>query len=266
VTATVESVPLITASILSKKLAAGLQSLVMDVKAGNGAFMANVEDARTLAKSLVEVANGAGLKTTALITDMNEPLASAAGNGLEVINAIEFLTGVSKDERLRQVTLSMAAEMLVSSGLASNAVEGIITAETVLDSGKAAEVFGQMVAALGGPSDLVSNHQKHIATAPLVQDVLALESGFIASCNTRSIGVAVLDLGGGRRKTTDKIDHRVGFDRLICLGTKVNRGDVIGRVHAKDESGFSVAANALQSAYRIAAKATAVQRTIIEKI
>ncbi len=266
VTATVESIPLITASILSKKLAAGLQSLVLDVKAGNGAFMASLDDARALAKSLVAVANGAGLKTTALITDMNEPLASAAGNGLEVINAIEFLTGVSTDARLKQVTLSLAAEMLVSSGLATSAADGFAKAETALNSGKAAEIFGQMVAALGGSTDIVSSPAKHIASAPLVRDVAAINSGFIASCNTRAIGVAVLDLGGGRRKTDDRIDHRVGFDRLVPVGTKITRGDVIGRIHAATETSLKTASKALQTAYLITGTVPAERPTIVEKI
>jgi thymidine phosphorylase len=266
VTATVESVPLITASILSKKLAAGLQSLVMDVKVGNGAFMASLDDARTLAQSLVAVANGAGLKTTALITDMNEPLASAAGNGLEVINAIEFLKGTSTDARLKQVTLSLAAEMLVSSGLAANTAQGFAKAETALNNGKAAEIFGQMVAALGGPKDIIETPAKHIAAAPVVRDIVALNAGFIASCNTRAIGVAVLDLGGGRRKTDDNIDHRVGFDRLISVGTKVQRGDVIGRVHAASEPALHKAALALQTGFEISADVAATRPVIIQKL
>ena len=266
VTATVESVALITASILSKKLAAGLKSLVLDVKAGNGAFMANLDDARALAQSLVAVANGAGLKTTALITDMNEPLASAAGNGLEVINAIEFLKGVSKDARLKQVTLSLAAEMLVSSGLAATTLEGFAKAETALNNGKAAEIFGQMIAALGGPKDLVSNHSPYIKAAPLVRDVLALRSGYIESCDTRSIGIAVLDLGGGRRKTEDGIDHRVGFDRLAPIGTKLQKGDAIGRVHGADESTVSQATAALHTAYTTGDSVPKQRSEIIERI
>jgi thymidine phosphorylase len=266
VTATVESVSLITASILSKKLAAGLQSLVMDVKAGNGAFMANVDDARVLAQSLVAVANGAGLKTTALITDMNEPLASAAGNGLEVINAIEFLTGASNDTRLNLVTLSLAAEMLVSSGLAVNTAEAFSKAEAALNSGQAAEIFGQMVAALGGPKDLVESAAKYISAAPIVRDVVALQSGFMASCNTRAMGVAVLDLGGGRRKTDDKIDHSVGFDRLLPVGTRISKGDVIGRAHAATESAMQTATKALQMAYLMTDTVPERCATIIEKI
>src|SRR4051812_29899511 len=155
VTATVESVPLITGSILSKKLAAGLQSLVLDVKLGNGAFMTRSRDATELATSLVEVANGAGLKTTALITGMSEPLASAAGNAVEVKNAVDFLTGRHRDKRLADVTLGLAAEMLQSAAIAGSNQEGLLRANEALDSGQAADVFGRMVAALGGPADFV---------------------------------------------------------------------------------------------------------------
>jgi thymidine phosphorylase len=266
VTATVESVPLITASILSKKLAAGLQSLVLDVKAGNGAFMTGVDEARALAQSLVAVANHAGLKTTALITDMNEPLASAAGNGLEVMNAIAFLTGLSAgtDSRLHEVTLALAAEMLLSCGLASDAADGRDKAEAALQNGKAAEIFGRMVAALGGPSDVLENPARSISTAPLVRDVPALKSGFLTACNTRAVGVAVLDLGGGRRKTDDRIDHRVGFDRLLPLGTKVQKGDAIGRVHAASAAGLEAASLALQQACEIGEVAGFERPVIVE--
>ena len=162
VTATVESVALITASILSKKLAAGLGSLVLDVKLGNGAFMARSRDAGELAASLVEVANGAGLKTTALITGMNEPLASAAGNAVEVANAVDFLTGRSRDKRLLDVTLALAAEMLHSAGIARSNQEGLLLANDALDGGRAAEVFGRMVSALGGPPDFVERSAKYL--------------------------------------------------------------------------------------------------------
>ena len=169
VTATVESVPLITASILSKKLAAGLKSLVLDVKVGNGAFMAKSRDASELATSLVEVANGAGLKTTALITGMNEPLASAAGNAVEVANAVDFLTGRARDKRLLDVTLALAAEMLQSAGIAGSNQEGLLRANDALDSGRAAETFGRMVAALGGPADFVERSADHLPKAPVVR-------------------------------------------------------------------------------------------------
>ncbi|MCB1452796.1 MAG: thymidine phosphorylase, partial [Rhizobiaceae bacterium] len=190
VTGTVESIPLITASILSKKLAAGLGSLVLDVKSGNGAFMATARDAGKLARSLVETANGAGLPTTALITDMNEPLASAAGNAVEVANAVEFLTG-KRDKRLESVTLALAAEMLMSSGTATSMHEAALISRNALESGKAAEVFGRMVAALGGPSDFVENYRRHLPGAEVELAVSADRAGYVTAVETRDIGIAV---------------------------------------------------------------------------
>src|SRR5690606_36707124 len=144
---TVASIPLITASILSKKLAAGLGALILDVKTGSGAFMPTLEKSRDLARSLVEVANGAGLKTGALFTDMNEPLASAAGNGLEVRNAVDFLTGAHQDQRLRAVTLALCAEVAAMTGKAAGSEAALALVTDALDSGRAAEHFARMVAA-----------------------------------------------------------------------------------------------------------------------
>src|SRR5690606_23937760 len=169
VTGTVESIPLITASILSKKLAAGLQSLVLDVKAGNGAFMATKKNAAGLAQSLVEVANGAGLPTTALMTDMNQPLASAAGNAVEVANAVDFLTGRARDRRLEEVTLALAAEMLLAAGIASTHRQADSLAGNALSSGRAADVFGRMVSALGGPADFVDKYETYLPQAPVIR-------------------------------------------------------------------------------------------------
>ena len=173
VTGTVESISLITASILSKKLAAGLGALILDVKTGSGAFMPTLEKSRDLANSLVEVANGAGLKTGALITDMNEPLATAAGNGLEVRNAVDFLTGKHQDPRLKEVTLALCAEVAAMTGVAPSVAEARRLVEDALDSGRATERFGKMVAALGGPADFVENMDSHLAPAPVIRDVFA---------------------------------------------------------------------------------------------
>jgi thymidine phosphorylase len=247
-------------------LAAGLQSLVLDVKAGNGAFMANVDDARALAQSLVAVANGAGLKTTALITDMNEPLASAAGNALEVLNAVHFLTGAHQDSKLKDVTLALAGEMLASAGLAITSADGVTKATQALASGKAAEIFGQMVRALGGPADLVEQPQKHLKSAPLIVDVFASKAGFITGWDTRSLGVIVLDLGGGRRKTDDKIDHRVGLDCLAPLGAQIDKGSLLARIHAADEKALHIAKLAVQQACTIGPKPTANSKAILEQI
>jgi thymidine phosphorylase len=251
VTGTVESIPLITASILSKKLAAGLDALVLDVKTGSGAFMPTLEKSRALADSLVSVANGAGLKTGALITDMNEPLASAAGNGLEVRNAVEFLTGTHQDARLREVTLSLCAAILSITGLATGAAARQCV-EAALDSGKALERFSRMVAALGGPADFVDNMGHYLIPAPIVRDVFATGQGVVAAIDTRGVGMAVVALGGGRTRPTDRIDHSVGFDRLLGLGDKADKSTPIARIHANDEISAKNAELRLQTAYKFA--------------
>lgn len=244
VTATVESIPLITASILSKKLAAGLETLVLDVKFGNGAFMASLEEAEALARSLVTVANGAGVKTSALLTDMNQPLADAAGNALEVRNSVDFLKGDKSGSRLEAVTLALGAEMLVNAGTAPDLATAEAHCRRVLDSGEAAVVFGRMVHALGGPADFMERSHVYLEKAPVVVPVRAPSAGWLASCDTRAIGLAVVELGGGRRRPSDGIDHRVGIDGLMPLGTQVEKGDVIARIHAADqEAGARVAAD-----------------------
>ncbi|MGO7037961.1 thymidine phosphorylase [Rhizobium acaciae] len=251
VTATVDSIPLITASILSKKLAAGLETLVLDVKVGNGAFMADRGQAEILAQSLVEVANGAGVKTSALITDMNQPLADSAGNAVEMRNCLDFLAGRKADTRLETVVLAFAAEMLVKSGIAASSDEAEGMARQALSSGKAAEVFARMVSMLGGPADLIENPDRYLARAPVAKPVPAARSGWLAACDARGIGVSVIDLGGGRRHPADRIDHRVGFSELLPLGTRVNAGEPIALVHAADDAAAERAVTALAAHYRI---------------
>ena len=257
VTGTVESISLITASILSKKLAAGLGALILDVKTGSGAFMPTLEKSRDLARSLVEVANGAGLKTGALITDMNEPLASAAGNGLEVRNAVDFLTGKHQDARLREVTLALCAVVAEMTGMARDIAAGRKLVDDALDSGRATERFGKMVAALGGPADFVEHMDQHLAPAPIIRDVFATGQGTVSEIDTRGVGMAVVALGGGRTMPTDSIDHSVGFDRLLGLGARVDGQTPIARIHARDEASASDAEARLKSAYRLGDSAPA---------
>ncbi|WP_421579241.1 thymidine phosphorylase [Shinella sp. M31] len=266
VTATVDSVPLITASILSKKLAAGLQSLVLDVKVGNGAFMTDTAEAETLARSLVEVANGGGVTTSALITDMNQPLADAAGNAVEIANCIAFLKGEKAGTRLEHVVLAFAAEMLVLSGLEPNRPAAEKQAAKALSSGAAAEVFGRMVHALGGPADIVERSETYLQPAPVIRPVLAKQAGYLSACDTRGVGLAVIALGGGRSRPDDAIDHRVGFDRLLPLGTKVEKGDEIGRVHAANAEDASRAAERLAALNTIAPEAPALSPDILARI
>ena len=266
VTATVESIPLITASILSKKLAAVRGAVVLDVKTGNGAFMQRLEDSRALAKSIVEVANGAGLKASALITDMNQPLASAAGNAVEVLNAVEFLTGKHIDRRLFDVTVALGGELLVLGGLAKDEGEGRRKIEEAFSSGDAADLFGRMVAALGGPSDFVERPETHLAAAPVVKPVAPERPGIVAAIDTRAVGIAVVELGGGRMKAEDAIDHSVGFTRLAGLGAKVGPDAPLALVHARDEVASERAARSIRAAYVVGDAMPAKAPVVYERI
>lgn len=236
VTATVESVPLITASILSKKLAAGLEGLAMDIKCGNGAFASTPEFAKELAESIVAVAGGAGLKTRALITDMNQILGSDVGNSLEVIETIRYLKGEHREPRLHEVTLALCAEMLVLGGLAADTAAARVKLQAALDSGAAAEKFAKMVVALGGPADLMERPAAYLTAAPVVKPVLAPRAGVITTMSTRDLGVAIVELGGGRRKAGDAIDMRVGFSEVRPLGSRVAAGEPLVLIHAADDA------------------------------
>ncbi len=248
VTATVESIPLITASILSKKLAAGLDTLVMDVKVGNGAMMNNLADAKALADSIVSVANGAGVKTQAIITDMNQVLGTSAGNALEMYETAKYLTGKQREPRLHKVVQSLASAMLINTNLASTEKDAHEKIEQVLRSGLAAEVFDRMIAALGGPTNFIEKPWDSMIKANVIVEVKAVQHGYIAGMDTRAVGMSVVGLGGGRTAPTQKVDHTVGFDRILPLGVQVNRGEVIARVHAKDEDSANAAVAQFNSA------------------
>jgi thymidine phosphorylase len=251
VTATVESVPLITASILSKKLAAGLGGLVLDVKTGSGAFARDLATARELAGSLVEVANGAGLPTAALITDMNQPLASAAGNAVEVANAVDFLAGRARDPRLHAVTVALGGELLALGGLAQSDAEGAERISQTFEDGSAAEHFARMVAALGGPADIVERPDARLAAAPIVRPLEPAGAGHVARIDGTALGFAVIELGGGRRRADDAIDHAVGLTRLAGLGAEVGPGRPLCLIHARGEDGFDRAARRILAAYEL---------------
>jgi thymidine phosphorylase len=250
VTATVESVPLITASILSKKLAAGLDHLVLDVKCGSGAFMSTLEEARELAESLVSVANGAGLHTTALITDMDEPLASCAGNAIEIENAVAFLTGTHQDTRLREVVMALGVELFESAKLAGRD-EATKKLDEALASGRAAEHFNRMVAELGGPSDFCATSKKHLKKATITREVFPEIGGVVHSIDTRFLGMSVIEMGGGRRVATDSIDHAVGLTQLLGKGAKVDTRTPLAIVHGNSEHQVEAAAKLVRSAYRL---------------
>lgn len=251
VTGTVESISLITASILSKKLAAGLDGLILDVKIGSGAFMKTPAEAQDLAHSLVHVANGAGVRTGALLTDMNEPLASAAGNAVEVRNAIHFLTGAHRDPRLLEVTLELGATGLMLGRIFDDHDAARACVKDALESGAAAERFARMITALGGPADLLENPDAHLETAPIIRDIQPKRTGAVTAINTRAVGMAVVALGGGRRQPNDRIDYAVGFDRLAGIGAEVGPNAPIARIHARDETSALEATRRLCEAYDI---------------
>ena len=246
-TGSVEAIPLIVSSILSKKLAAGLGGLVMDVKHGNGAFMTELDDARALARALVDVAVAAGLPTVALLTDMNSVLGASAGNALEVRESIKVLRNdPDADPRLVHVTLELTRALLDLGGLAD------VDPEAVLRSGAAAERFGAMVAALGGPSDIMDNYDAHLDAAPVVREVFPSEDGVVTGHDTRALGIAVMNLGGGRAVETDVIDMAVGLDAVAPPGAAVARGArPLAIVHARDDAGADAAEAAVRAAITV---------------
>ncbi len=251
VTATVESIDLITASILSKKLAAGLEALVLDVKCGSGAFMKTPDRAEALARSLVTVAQGAGCMTSALITDMSQPLATAAGNALEVIEVMETLTGTSVNTALWDLTVALGGELLAMAGLAADVADGEARIGQALEGGAAADMFGRMVARQGGPSDFVERWPDRLPAAPVVAEVPALERGHVVAIDGEALGQAVVELGGGRRREGERINPSVGLSDLAGLGEEAGIGVPLALVHAATGDAAAAAVRAVQAAYRI---------------
>jgi thymidine phosphorylase len=266
VTATVESIPLITASILSKKLAAGLQGLVMDVKFGSGAFMAEPERARELAESIAAVATGAGLPTTALLTDMNQVLGRTAGHALEVREAIDWLTGKARDRRLDDVTLALGVELLLLGRLAGDREEARRKLVAARDSGAAAERFQRMAAALGGPADLLERPEKHLPRGDVERAVEPARRGFIARIDVRAVGLAILALGGGRRRVEDRIDYGVGLADMQGIGEEVGPGRPLAIVHARDSAAADQAAAAIRQAVEVVDTAASAGPLIRDRI
>ena len=250
VTATVESLDLITASILSKKLAAGLEGLVLDVKCGSGAFMKSAEDAKALAQALVETANAAGCPTSALITDMSQPLAPSLGNALEVIEVMRVLTGATSG-RLAELTVELGGALLAQAGIE----DGATKIETALTSGQAAEKFGAMVYAMGGPVRFVEDWTRFLPEAPVIREVPAPATGTISAIQGEALGLAVVALGGGRQVESDIVNPAVGLSDVVALGDTVTKGQPLARVHAAREAQADAAVQAVQSAITIGGQA-----------
>ncbi|MCS0540256.1 thymidine phosphorylase [Aeromonas veronii] len=266
ITATVESIAMITGSILSKKLASGLEALVMDVKVGSGAFMPTFEASEELAKSIVAVANGAGCRTSALLTDMNQVLASSAGNAVEVREAVRYLTGEYRNPRIHEVTMALCAEMLISAGLASDERDARAKLQAVLDNGKAAEIFGRMVTGLGGPADFMERYDAYLPKAAIVRPVFAANSGFVTAMDTRELGLAVVAMGGGRRSAGDKLDYAVGLTDFIRLGQSVDADKPIAMIHAQTEDQFILIERMVKNAILIGPQKSEDRNSVISVI
>lgn len=250
VTGTVESVDLITASILSKKLASGLNALILDVKCGSGAFMATAEDARALARSLVSTAKGAGCPTVALITDMDQPLAPAAGNALEVAEVMQALTE-PRNSRLVDLTLALGAELLVLAGVETAREVAAVKLRDALQSGAAAKAFDAMIHALGGPEGFSNDWRARLPEANVIREIPAPVSGTVYAMNGHNIGMAVVRLGGGRMRESDRIEPSVGFSDMVGLGVSVDKGQPIARLHAVNEKAAVAAEKAYLDAVQI---------------
>ncbi|WP_058959210.1 thymidine phosphorylase [Type-E symbiont of Plautia stali] len=266
ITATVDSIPLITASILAKKLAEGLDALVMDVKVGSGAFMPTFEASENLAQAIVGVANGAGCKTTALLTDMNQVLASTAGNALEVREAVQFLTGEARNPRLLEVTMALCSEMLISGKLADNDAEARRKLQNVLDNGQAAEVFARMVAAQNGPVDFIERMDSYLPAPTLSKAVYADRAGIVSAMDTRALGMAVVSLGGGRQRASDSIDYSVGLSDMTTLGTQVHTQRPLAVIHAASEAQWQQAAEAVKAAITLSDSAPAETPVVYRRV
>ncbi|MEL6585713.1 MAG: thymidine phosphorylase [Pseudomonadota bacterium] len=268
VTGTVDSQDLIVPSILSKKLAEGIEALVLDVKTGNGAFLSDPVAARTLARALVETSQASGVMTSALLTDMSQPVATSAGNALEVIAALEALTNPNAraSARLVSVTQALGGEALALGGLVADAAVGAERILGVLNNGEAAEVFGRMVKAQGGPGDFPDRWRDRLPAAPVVAELRADQPGVVASIDTRALGQIVVTLGGGRQREGDSIDPTVGLSQIAQLGAIVTEGQVLAQIHAASSDAAEAAAEQVANAFEMEASAvtppTLVQETI----
>jgi len=250
VTATVESIPLICSSILSKKLASGTNVLAMNVTTGGGAFMAKLEDAKALAQTITSVAQGAGVRCHSLVTDMDQPLGSAAGNAIEVQYALDYFQGV-REPRMHEVVLALGALVLVDAGLAKDDADAKQKLETSLASGAALEKFARMISALGGPIDFCESSTKYLVSAPVIREITAQRTGWIESVGAKEIGMSVVVLGGGRTQPGAPIDWRVGVNGIPSVGDKVESSTVIARVHAASEVAAEIAEKRIRAAISI---------------
>ena len=239
----------------------------MDVKTGSGAFMPTLDGARELAASIATVANDAGLKTVSLITDMNEPLASAAGNAVEVRNAVDYLTGARRDARLDRVTIALGAELLALSGLARDVDAGAAALKRALETGAAAERFERMVAGPRRVRRISSRARMRVLPrAPILVEATPETAGFVVAIDVRAVGLAVVELGGGRARAADSIDPAVGLTELAPIGAEVGPDAPLARVHAREPDEAEAAIRRLRAAYRLDEAPLSPADPVIERI
>jgi thymidine phosphorylase len=252
VTATVESIPLITGSVMAKKLAAGPHGLVMTVNFGRGAFMQTREQAEDLAHSMLGVATGAGVPTVILLGHMDDVVGHAIGSRPQLREVAAFLRGERREARLQEIVMSVAAEVLVLGGIAGSLEQARALAQQTLDDGGAAAKFSQLVAEFGGPHDLLQRIDSIFPSLPIARPVLSNHDGYVHSLDARQIGMAMVGLGAGRRTPEQKIDHDVGLSRMAHIGDRMERGTPLCILHTRDEDSFRIAADAILSAITIA--------------
>ena len=257
VTGTVPSIPLITASILSKKIAEGIDALVLDVKWGSGAFMKTLDDARALAKSLVTVANHLGVKTKAIITDMNQPLGRMIGNAVEVDESVDVLTGKGPQDVV-DLTLALGAELLVLSGTESNFDSAKVSLQDKIDSGDGLKCLEEMVQKQGG--DLNATRKRELES-----DVKANQSGYVSRINTERIGLAIIEMGGGRKKIGDPINHASGIEFLVRIGDKIEAGQTIAKLFC-ESSAKNYAAELIDAAVSVSESQPQTPNLIVETV
>jgi thymidine phosphorylase len=251
VSATVESIPLITGSIMSKKLAAGINGLVMTVPFGTGAFMQTEERARELASSLIEVAAGIGVPLVVLISDLTQVLGDAVGSAPQIREIVDFLTGDRREPRLLETVLAISSEALVMGGISDSSTAARNVAQRRLEEGAAADRFARMVALLGGPSDLVERPESHLATAPVHAPVYPGESGIVQEMDCYAIGMAMVSLGAGRSRPDDAVDVAVGLSGMAQVGATVGPGRPLCVIHARDRRAWDRAAESTRVAVRL---------------
>ena len=264
-TGTVEAIPLIAASIMSKKLSEGLNGLVLDVKTGAGAFMPKLEDALKLAQTMIAIGERRGCSTVALLTDMDSPLGEACGNALEVEESIHVLRGEGPAD-LREVTLALSAEMLMVAGVVKDLAAARERVETALNSGAALNKFREIVQAQGGHPGVVDNPVSVLPRAPIRERVDAARSGMVERVEPRVVGRAITALGGGRTKVDDEIDPAVGIVFKVRPGQRVERGEPVATIHARDAETLAAAEESLRRAIVIGEVAPAPRVLVSHRV